>query len=162
MSITDSTAAFEADATAGRTLEELQAENARLRAERAAEAPVEVYDANGREVGAEAPNTPDVSTAAEVELKGTTFRFFPPKPAALVAFGMGASAKRNVQMQMASMRRLLSWSLLEEDFDKMMDRMSDPADDFNEEDMADLVGAIADKVKDQPEAQSPKNGPRGR
>jgi len=154
------TAAFEADATAGKTLEELQAENARLRAER--EADVEVYDANGREVTAETKNTPDVSNAEVVEVKGEEFRFFPPKPAALVAFGMGASAKRNVQMQMAAMRRLLTWSLIEEDFDKMMDRMSDPADEFSEEDMADLVGAIADKVRDQPEAKAPKNGPRGR
>lgn len=152
--------AFEADATAGKRLEELQAENARLRA--AAGGTDEVYNADGSPVVAESENVPEVSEHETVEVKGTTFRFFPPKPAALVAFGMGASASRNVQMQMASMRRLLSWSLIEDDFEVMLDRMSDPNDEFGEEDMADLVGAIADKVRDQPEARAPKNGPRGR
>ena len=77
-----------------------------------------------------------------------------------MAFGMGASNKRNAQMQMAAMQRLLSFSLVEEDYDKMMDLMSDPSEDFDADDMADIISGIARAAQDSPEGKAPKNGPR--
>lgn len=159
MAQNDGAQAFQADATGGKTIEELQAENERLRQQAGAGQP-EVYDQNGRLVAEETRNTPDVDKAETVTAAGETFRFFPPKTTALMAFGMGASNKRNAQMQMAAMQRLLSFSLVEEDYDKMMDLMSDPAEDFDADDMADIISGIARAVQESPEGRAPKHGPR--
>jgi len=162
MSQNDGAQAFQADATGGKTIEQLQAENERLRqqAQDFEEPEPEVYDRNGRLVQEETRNTPDVSTSEVVTVAGEEYRFFPPKITALMAFSMGASNKRNGQMQMAAMQRLLSFSLLEDDYDKMMDRMSDPADGFDSDDMADIIAAIARAAQETPEAKAPKHGPR--
>lgn len=161
----DGTAAFAADAEAHRDLsrEELEAKlrNYESRVGDGEPEP-EIFDERGREVVAETDNVPEVDNAETVTVADTDFRFHPPKSAALVAFGMGASVKKNPQVQLATMQRFLSFSLLEEDYDRMMDRMMDPADGFDEGDMSDIVGAIADKVRQSPEAKAPKNGPRNR
>jgi hypothetical protein len=159
MAQNDGAQAFQADATGGKTIEELQAENERLR-QQAASGQAEVYDQNGRLVAEETRNTPDVDKAETVTAAGESFRFFPPKTTALMAFGMGASNKRNAQMQMAAMQRLLSFSLVEDDYDKMMDLMSDPAEPFDADDMADIISGIARAVQEAPEGKAPKHGPR--
>ena len=162
VSTVDSTAAFEADAAKGKDLstEELRAllqdrEGAVVPADPAAD----VLNADGTQYVPGNSEDEEVLDVHDMEVKGTVFQFHLPKTAALLAFGMGASDRRNVQTQISTLRRFLQFSLTDESWDQLLDRMMDPRDDFSDEDMADMVSHIADKSSKTSEAKAPKNGP---
>lgn len=172
MTTPDSSVAFEADTKSqtvegggGESVEELKARIRRMESgeeKSSGESGSEIFNSDGTPYVEETEGAPEISGTKSVMVGETEFRFHPPKSAALVAFGMGASDKRDVQTQIATMRRFLKFSLVEESWETLLDRMMNPDDEFSDSDMADIVGAIADKVKDSPEANAPKNGPRGR
>lgn len=152
MTTPDATAVFEADAQRSSEVDALRARIAELEGHSPTPSQVEVLDAD---------DTPVVAPHS-VTIAGSEFRFHAPKPAALLAFGLGVADQRKGQMQLKTMHRFLGFHLLEEDFDLFLERLSDPTDEeFGDEQFGDLINAIVEAAQESPEAKAPKNGPRG-
>ncbi|AJE32516.1 hypothetical protein B842_03315 [Corynebacterium humireducens NBRC 106098 = DSM 45392] len=154
----DSSVAFDADANRNDP-EDVAAMRARIaeleaRQHSPTEPAVEIIDPG-------APDTSvEVSKVHEATVAGTVFQFHVPKPAALMAFGLGTANRRNGELMMRTMQQFLSFHLLEESFDSLLERMSDPADEFGDDEFGDLMNHVIDVAADSAEAKAPKNGPR--
>lgn len=148
----DSTIAFDADAQRSDDTAALKARIAELEAAKGQ--PDEIID----------PNTPsddvEVSKVNTTTVAGEEWQFHTPKTQALMAFGLGTANRKDGQMVMRTMQRFLSFHLLEEDFDRLLMRMSDPKDNFSDDDFGDIMNAVVDTANTSAEAQAPKNGPR--
>lgn len=156
MSTPDSTAAFDADANRP-SVEELKAQLAEAEAaEASAVHDLEIIDPNDN-----ADAQDDVVDALSTTVLDTEFRFVIPKQAALTAFGLGASNRKNGALMMKTMTNFLNFHFVGDSFDVMLDRLMDPEDEFNEEHMSDIIGEIVNAASDSAEAKAPKNGPRG-
>lgn len=153
----DSTAAFEADAARHDSddVAAMRKRLAELEAKQDHQEPeVEVLDPVGSEPSQE------LSHVHTAEVAGDTWHFHAPKTMALMAFGLGTANRRKGDLLMRTMSQFLQFHLLEDDFDKLMERMSDPADSFGDEDFGDLLNAVVDSAEGTPESKAPKNGPR--
>lgn len=152
MSTPDSTAAFDADANRP-SVEELRRQLEEAEAtEDTAGTDVEIIDPS---------ENIEVEDALSTTILDTEFRFVTPKPAALTAFGLGASNRKNGALMMKTMTNFLNFHFVGDSFEVMLDRLMDPEDDFNEEHMSDIIGEIVNAANDSAEAKAPKNGPRG-
>lgn len=152
MSTPDSTAAFDADANRP-SVEELRRQLEEAEAtEDTAGTDVEIIDPS---------ENIEVEDALSTTILDTEFRFVIPKPAALTAFGLGASNRKNGALMMKTMTNFLNFHFVGDSFEVMLDRLMDPEDDFNEEHMSDIIGEIVNAANDSAEAKAPKNGPRG-
>ena len=170
MTAPDQTAAFEADAThgAGESVEQLKARVRELEAQQdtpATDVEIrhEIIGRDGQPVGddgdgegekVEAPHTATVA--------GTEFKFYAPKPAALLAFGLGTSRKRDGQLTLATMQRFLGFHLGDDSYEVFMERMSDPHDGWGDTEFGELVNHIVEAAQDSAEGQAPKTGPANR
>lgn len=165
----DSSAAFDADAarttptTGGDTdVEALRRRVQELEAAQPAPTPeVEVLDPVGAP-GAGGDGAGEVTAAHQADVAGDTWRFHAPKPTALMAFGLGTANRRNGQLMIRTMSQFLAFHLVDDDYDRLLERMADPADAFGDDDFGALVNAVVDAAADTPEARAPKNGPVGR
>lgn len=156
MSTPDSTAAFDADANRP-SVDDLKAQLAEAEAAEAnVSTDVQIIDADGNTDGQD-----DIIDALSTTVLDTEFRFVIPKPAALTAFGLGASNRKNGALMMKTMTNFLNFHFVGDSFEVMLDRLMDPEDDFNEEHMSDIIGEIVNAANDSAEAKAPKNGPRG-
>lgn len=187
MTAPDQTAAFEADAqqVQGTSVEALQARVRELEAQQApggthaptgqqgasqqgqagqqGQADTEIFDANGRPVGEEPEGEAGKVEAPHVAVvAGTEFRFHAPKQTALLAFGLGTSNRRDGALVLSSMQRFLSFHLDAESYDVFMERMSDPYDEWSDDDFGELVNALVEVASESPEALAPKTGPANR
>lgn len=128
-----------------------------------AQADAEIFDANGRPVGEEPEGEEGKVEAPHVAaVAGTEFRFHAPKQTALLAFGLGTSNRRDGALVLASMQRFLSFHLDAESYDVFMERMSDPYDEWSDDDFGELVNALVEVASESPEALAPKTGPANR
>lgn len=161
MTSPDSTNAFDADA--GRE-NNAEVETLRRRISELEGRDNTVVDESG-EVEVIDPNNPsghldDVEEANSATVAGTTWHFHTPKQAALMAFGLGTANRRDGQLMMRTMQNFLQFHLLEADFERLLERMTDPSDDFGDEEFGDLMNAVVESATDSAEARAPKNGPR--
>lgn len=155
MSTPDSTAAFDADANRP-SVEDLKAQLAEAEAAEAnVSTDVQIIDADGNTDGQD-----DIIDALSTTVLDTEFRFVIPKQAALTAFGLGASNRKNGGLMMKTMTNFLNFHFVGDSFEVMLDRLMDPEDEFNEEHMSDIIGEIVNAAGDSAEAKAPKNGPR--
>lgn len=151
----DSTAAFDADAhRPAEDVEALKARIAQLEGEQHVEPEVEIIDPN-------APSSDvEISKVHSADVAGDTWSFHAPKSQALMAFGLGTANRKNGQLMMRTMQQFLSFHLLEEDFERLLERMTNPSDTFGDDDFGDLLNAVVEAAQDSAEAKAPKNGPR--
>ena len=169
MTAPDQTAAFEADANhgAGESVEQLQARVRELEAQQdtpAAEVDTrpEIIGRDGQPVGDDADEDEKVEAPHTATVAGTEFRFYAPKPAALLAFGLGTSRKRDGQLTLATMQRFLGFHLGDDSYEVFMERMSDPHDEWGDTAFGELVNHIVEAAQDSAEGQAPKTGPANR
>ena len=166
MTAPDQTAAFEADAQVAQQTDEAAELRERLRQienDKQQSAEVEerhtIVDAQGNEITDE--DADDEVVAPNVaEVAGTEFRFYAPKQTALLAFGLGTSNKRKGQLVMSTMQRFIGFHLDDESYDAFMERMSDPNDDWGDNEFGELVNHIVEAAKESDEANAPTTGPR--
>lgn len=149
----DSSAAFEADAHRGDRATQL----AELRAKIA-----ELEGTTVKEPEDTPPvvdDTSDEESTHSVEVAGDTWRFRTPKPTALLSFGLGTANRKNSGLMMRTMQQFLAFHLQEEDFDRFLERMSNPEDRFDDENFGELINALVDAANSSAEAQAPRTGP---
>lgn len=152
----DSTAAFDADANRSDDIATLKARLAQLEGPTTFDDGHEIIDPN-------TPSTePAVSKVNVTTIADEEWRFHTPKSQALMAFGLGTANRRNSELMMRTMQRFLSFHLLEEDFDRLLERMTDPTDSFGDDEFGDIINAVVDAANSSAEAHAPKTGPRGR
>lgn len=158
MTTPDATAAFDADAA--RSADDVDALKARI-AELESRRDDNVVS-DGEVVEVIDPDAPDdkVTAAHVATVAGHEFRYHLPTTGALIAFGLGASNKRSSQMQMATMSMFFEFHLIDEDYNRLLELMLDPTEDFGDEEYGELLNAIMDGASDSPEAKAPKTGPR--
>ena len=62
-------------------------------------------------------------------------------------------------MVLATMQRFLQFHLDDDSWDAFMERMSDPRDEWGDNEFGELVNAIVEVAQNSDEAAAPKNGP---
>lgn len=165
MSHPDQTDVFEADAKADKgdpRRDEASELRERLRELEARHGSAEVVNEDGsaavvEDAGADTVEAPHAATVA-----GSEFHFFAPKQTALLAFGLGTANRRNGQMVLATLQRFLQFHLDDDSWDTFMERMSDPQDEWGDDEFGELVNKIVEVAQNSGEAASPKNGPARR
>ncbi|WP_297451674.1 hypothetical protein [uncultured Corynebacterium sp.] len=155
---TDSTAAFEADANREDETAKLKARLAELEATKkpgaiADEPEVAIIDPSNS-------SDAEVEASHSVEVEGVTFRFHVPKRAALLAFSLGASAKSDGELSIASLRMFLKFHLVADDFEMFLEKMMDPESPITDESMGDIIEAMVKAAEESPEMNAPTTGPR--
>lgn len=153
---TDSTAAFEADANRDDETAKLKARLAELEAAKdteESEPAIEVIDPADNE-------SSDIEHAHTIDVEGVTFRFHTPKRAALLAFSLGASAKGDGELSVASLRMFLKFHLVADDFELFLEKMMDPSSPISDESMGDIIEAMVKAAEESAEMNAPTNGPR--
>lgn len=168
MTAPDQTAAFEADAQVAGKGDEASELRERLRqlegdkGEQSTEVEDRpaIIDAQGNEITDDEGDDEEVVAPNVAEVAGTEFRFYAPKQTALLAFGLGTSNKRKGQLVMSTMQRFIGFHLDDESYDLFMERMSDPNDEWGDNEFGELVNHIVEAAKDSDEASAPTTGPR--
>ena len=159
MSHPDQTDVFDADAKGDPRRDDASELRERLRELEARHGAAEVVNEDGSAAVGNDDSDDEISAPHSAEIAGTTFEFHAPKQTALLAFGLGTANRRNGQMVLATMQRFLQFHLDDDSWDAFMERMSDPQDEWGDNEFGELVNAIVEVAQNSDEASAPKNGP---
>lgn len=142
----DTTNAFTAEAEQ----EDKDAEIARLRAQIEKGQPLE----GTLETVDDAPAQP-----LTLDLHGDTWTYHLPTEGQLMMFGMASARRATGQRRISAIYNFLDAVLTDESYQRLEDRINDPDDAFEVEEMMGLITGIIEVANDTPAAKAPKNGP---
>lgn len=142
----DTTAAFTSEAEQT----DKDAEIARLKAQIEKGQPLE----GTLETVDDAPTEP-----LTLDLHGDTWTYHLPSEGQMMMFGMASARRASGQRRISAIYNFLDAVLTDESYQKLEDRINDPDDDFEVEQMMDLITHIIEAANDTPAAKAPKNGP---
>lgn len=126
------------------------AEIARLKAQIAAGEPVE----GTLETVDDGPAHPRTIT-----LHGDDWTYHLPTEGQMMMFGMASARRASGQRRISAIYNFLDAVLTDESYQRLEDRINDADDDFEVEQMMDLITGIIEVANDTPAAKAPKNGP---